>query len=239
MRRPIIGIAGNIEILSGEELPGLDRDYVNRDYSVSVLKAGGIPMIIPPVPRDCLPRILSSVDGVILSGGYDIAPDLYGEDPHRGIGYTMRSVDVFYMAIIEGSLAASKPLLGICKGLQALNVALGGTLYQDIGEKGAVLKHSQSAPEMDPSHSVSIEEGTFLHNLLGSSAMVNSFHHQAIKAPAPGLKIAATSSDGIIEAFEMDGGRIIGVQWHPEMMAAHGNGDMLALFRYFVDICTS
>ena len=78
-----------------------------------------------------------------------------------------------------------------------------------------------------------------LSSIIGSTMMVNSFHHQAIKAPAPGLKIAAASSDGIIEAFEMDGGRIIGVQWHPEMMAARGNGDMLALFRYFVDICTS
>lgn len=238
MRRPIIGIAGNIEILSGEELPGLDRDYVNRDYSVSVLKAGGIPMIIPPVPRDCLPRILSSVDGVILSGGYDIAPDLYGEDPHRGIGYTMRSVDVFYMAIIEESLAASKPLLGICKGLQALNVALGGTLYQDIGkESSSTLCHLQSAPRQYPSHNVSIREGSMLSSIIGSTMMVNSFHHQAVKDLAAGLSVAATSSDGLVEAVEMEGHPVLAVQWHPEMMAAAGDEGMLKIFKHFIDAC--
>ena len=239
--KPLIGITGNIHIMNEKDnIPGLQRDYVNRSYALSVKMSGGIPLIIPAMEdEEGLRSILGRIDGLILSGGYDIAPDLYGEEPRASLGYTMRDVDMFYLSAIRTARSMDLPLFGICKGHQAINVAFGGTLYQDIGEKGAVLKHSQSAPEMDPSHSVSIEEGTFLHSLLGSSAMVNSFHHQAIKAPAPGLKIAATSSDGIIEAFEMDGGRIIGVQWHPEMMAAHGNDDMLALFRYFVDICTS
>ena len=239
--KPLIGITGNIHIMNEKDnIPGLQRDYVNRSYALSVKMSGGIPLIIPAMEdEEGLRSILGRIDGLILSGGYDIAPDLYGEEPRASLGYTMRDVDMFYLSAIRTACSMDLPLFGICKGHQAINVAFGGTLYQDIGEKGAVLKHSQSAPEMDPSHSVSIEEGTFLHNLLGSSAMVNSFHHQAIKAPAPGLKIAAASSDGIIEAFEMEGGRIIGVQWHPEMMAAHGNGDMLALFRYFVDICTS
>ena len=239
--KPLIGITGNIHIMNEKDnIPGLQRDYVNRSYALSVKMSGGLSLIIPAMEdEEGLRSILGRIDGLILSGGYDIAPDLYGEEPRASLGYTMRDVDMFYLSAIRTARSMDLPLFGICKGHQAINVAFGGTLYQDIGEKGAVLKHSQSAPEMDPSHSVSIEEGTFLHSLLGSSAMVNSFHHQAIKAPAPGLKIAATSSDGIIEAFEMDGGRIIGVQWHPEMMAAHGNGDMLALFRYFVDICTS
>ena len=239
--KPLIGITGNIHIMNEKDnIPGLQRDYVNRSYALSVKMSGGIPLIIPAMEdEEGLRSILGRIDGLILSGGYDIAPDLYGEEPRASLGYTMRDVDMFYLSAIRTARSMDLPLFGICKGHQAINVAFGGTLYQDIGEKGAVLKHSQSAPEMDPSHSVSIEEGTFLHRLLGASAMVNSFHHQAIKAPAPGLKIAATSADGIIEAFEMEGGRIIGVQWHPEMMAAHGNGDMLALFRYFVDICTS
>ena len=239
--KPLIGITGNIHIMNEKDnIPGLQRDYVNRSYALSVKMSGGIPLIIPAMEdEEGLRSILGRIDGLILSGGYDIAPDLYGEEPRASLGYTMRDVDMFYLSAIRTARSMDLPLFGICKGHQAINVAFGGTLYQDIGEKGAVLKHSQSAPEMDPSHSVSIEKGTFLHNLLGSSAMVNSFHHQAIKAPAPGLKIAAASSDGIIEAFEMEGGRIIGVQWHPEMMAAHGNGDMLALFRYFMDICTS
>ena len=150
----------------------------------------------------------------------------------------MRSVDVFYMAIIEEILSASKPLLGICKGLQALNVALGGTLYQDIGkESSSTLCHLQSAPRQYPSHNVSIREGSMLSSIIGSTMMVNSFHHQAVKDLAAGLSVAATSSDGLVEAVEMEGHPVLAVQWHPEMMAAAGDEGMLKIFKHFVDDC--
>ena len=237
--KPLIGITGNIHIMNEKDnIPGLQRDYVNRSYALSVKMSGGIPLIIPAMEdEEGLRSILGRIDGLILSGGYDIAPDLYGEEPRASLGYTMRDVDMFYLSAIRTARSIDLPLFGICKGHQAINVAFGGTLYQDIGEKGAVLKHSQSAPEMDPSHSVSIEEGTFLHSLLGSSAMVNSFHHQAVKDLAAGLSVAATSSDGLVEAVEMEGHPVLAVQWHPEMMAAAGDEGMLKIFKHFVDAC--
>ena len=238
MRRPIIGITGSIDILSGDPLPGLGRDYVYRDYAESIIMTGGLPVIIPQIPEDMIPQAIAGIDGLVLSGGYDIAPDLYGEDPHRGIGYVMRSIDVFYMSIIGKALDASLPILGICKGLQALNVALGGTLYQDMEESGSPLAHEQRAQRGFPSHAVSILEGTLLHSILGGRQMVNSFHHQAIKDLAPGLVASAHASDGIIEAVEMPDRPVMAVQWHPEMMArAGGSETMLKIFKHFVDAC--
>ena len=121
MKKPLIGIAGNILVMETGSMPGLMRDYVNHDYSVSVIRAGGIPIIIPPLSdREDILSVLQHIDGLILSGGYDIAPDLYGEEPQLGLGFTMRIVDLFYIEMIQEALAMRLPMLGICKGMQAM-----------------------------------------------------------------------------------------------------------------------
>ena len=238
MKKPLIGIAGNILVMETGSMPGLMRDYVNHDYSVSVIRAGGIPIIIPPLSdREDILSVLQHIDGLILSGGYDIAPDLYGEEPQLGLGFTMRIVDLFYIEMIQKALAMRLPMLGICKGMQAMNVASGGTLCQDIHRMSGVLQHEQKAPRQFPSHSVSIAPGTQLHRLFGPSLMVNSFHHQAVKEPAPGFIVAATAPDGIPEAIESSRSFALGVQWHPEMMVQSGDDTMLPVFQSLIDNC--
>ncbi len=232
MKKPLIAIAGNILFMEGGDMPGLPRDYVNRDYSVSVKNSGGIPFIIPTQSGiDDIERCISFSDGLILSGGYDISPDLYGESPDEKLGFTLKDVDLFYKDAIDVAIRMHKPILGICKGMQALNVFLGGTLYQDIPD------HVQKTPRNEAYHEVKINQNSFLFHVLGCRAEVNSFHHQAVKDIAPCLNAVAVSSDGIIEAVENPELSIIGVQWHPEMMAAAGNAVMLGFFRRFIELC--
>ena len=237
--KPIIGITGNIFIVDERSGEAIEKDYVNRDYSVSVCKGGGIPVVIPVNDsEEDIIRLLENIDGIVLSGGYDIAPDLYGEEPQKGLGYTMRAVDEFYIKLIRCAYSLGLPVLGICKGIQAMNVAFGGTLYQDLNSMDGIIKHAQDAPQMDPSHRVSINEGSWLYDLFGSSAFVNSFHHQAVKTLAPGFIAIAESQDGIIEAIEMkDNPLMTAVQWHPEKMVPHGNMKMLKIFTWFCEKC--
>ena len=240
MRRPVIGISGNlIPIENDGVFTGNLRQYIHTDYTSSVERAGGTPLLLP-VSDD--PEVIRAhaqlCDGIILSGGADVDPILYGEEGIQGQGYSMREIDVYDMELFRAALKQKKPVLGICKGLQALNVALGGTLYQDIGkESSSTLCHLQSAPRQYPSHNVSIREGSMLSSIIGSTMMVNSFHHQAVKDLAAGLSVAATSSDGLVEAVEMEGHPVLAVQWHPEMMAAAGDEGMLKIFKHFIDAC--
>lgn len=238
MSKPLIAISGNILTMDSGKLKALPRDYVNRDYSKSVSEAGGIPIIIPVLSGiEDIGKIADSMDGLLLSGGYDVSPDLYGEEPHSGIGFSMREVDLFYISIIKAFYSRRKPILGICKGCQAINVAFGGSLWQDIGEAGNVLKHDQEAPREDATHSVRISKESRLYRLFGETVRVNSFHHQAVKDIPSGLIESAWAPDGIIEAVEMQESYVLGVQWHPEMMVANGNNTFLSLFEDFVSCC--
>ena len=158
MRKPKIGIAANIEIVEGGVMPGLYRSYVNQDYIVSLEKAGCIPFLLPPGDgTEDVREQLECMDGVLLSGGYDIEPALYGEQPRPGLGFVMAEVDRFYMEVIRAADEMGKPVLGICKGIQALNVAFGGTLYQDMeSQKPGVFMHMQKAPRYNPSHEITV-----------------------------------------------------------------------------------
>ncbi|WJQ08778.1 gamma-glutamyl-gamma-aminobutyrate hydrolase family protein [Geobacillus stearothermophilus] len=235
--KPIIGISGGIMIDQGGRFPGYERVYVNNNYVQSVVRAGGVPFIIPIVnDPELIYRQVEQIDGLIVSGGHDVNPILYGEEPLEKQGAVFPERDEFDQVLIKTTIEASKPVLAICRGIQILNVAFGGTLYQDISyKKGAFIKHEQDAGPSVATHTIQIVRGSLLERILGTESLTNSFHHQAIKDTAPGFKVTAKTKDGIIEAIEKeDADFVIGVQFHPEMMVEK-NTDMLNLFKAFIN----
>ena len=229
-KRPVIGITGNYTDTNCTLAEG---------YYQSVLLAGGIPLIIPPYEEvENLGELLDRVDGLLLSGGGDINPLLLGEEPVMELHSINHKRDM--QELLLARLAADRqiPILGICRGIQVLNAALGGELYQDIHTQmeGKRIKHDQKLNRSYPSHTVTIEEGSMLFSIFKQMSLpVNSFHHQAVKAPAPGLRVSATSVDGVIEAVESaEHKSIIGVQWHPECFCLAGDDSMSPLFSWLI-----
>jgi putative glutamine amidotransferase len=237
MGRPVIGIVGNLLVEQGGFSPGIERSYVNNDYVAAVERAGGIPLIIPVVRgQDVAEEQTECVDALLVSGGYDIDPLLYGEEPHKGLEFVYRDTDISQLRTIKTALAKGQPVLAICKGIQLLNVACGGTIYQDLSEiPDSFVKHSQNRKRSCPSHTVVAEEGSVIAELLGTSFPVNSYHHQAVKDVGRGLKVTSRAMDGVVESLEMEGEPFVaGVQWHPEMMMSEGD-EMLPLFLRLVE----
>lgn len=240
MKKPRIGIAANILIMDSGMMPGIWRAYVNNDYVESLEKAQCIPVLLPVISNlEDVKEQVEGLDGIVLSGGWDIDPWLYGEEPFMQQGFTMREVDRFYVAVIEAGSMLGIPIFGICKGMQAINVAFGGTLCQDIGSQfEGCHQHMQQAPRYNPVHKVSIEKESFLGSVFGEETQVNSYHHQSVKAVAEQFRVTACASDGIIEGIERTQGSFIcGVQWHPEMMAKYNCEIMLQLFQAFAEKC--
>lgn len=222
MKKPIIGISGSIMKDSSGDFAGYERAYVNNDYVESVVRAGGIPYIIPLVEdEDVIKEQAKFIDGLIMSGGQDVNPMLFNEEPCKELGDILPKRDTFDMALIREVANLKKPILGICRGEQILNVTFGGTLYQDIKfSEGSYIKHNQKKLPNFATHSVEIVEGSKLYDILGREAITNSFHHLAVKSVAPGFKVVAYAKDGVVEAIEKDGEKfILGVQWHPEMLS--------------------
>jgi putative glutamine amidotransferase len=179
------------------------------------------------------------LDGLLLSGGGDIDPTLFDEEPHPELGEIVPDRDEMEIALIEQFIAQDKPILGICRGCQILNVALGGDMYQDLqGQKPAVLQHGQRAPRSHASHSIQIVEESLLHSIFEKILVkVNSFHHQAVRKVVAPLKVTAVSCDGVVEAFESEAHSfVMGVQWHPESMVETDEGAK-RLFDTFVVAC--
>ncbi len=223
MRKPIIGISGSLITDEGGMIPGYERVSLSNDYVQSVVRAGGIPYIIPVVYDDeVIKAQIKNVDGLIMSGGQDVDPMLYGEEPCKELGRLMPKRDKFDICVIKNAIELKKPILGICRGEQILNVANGGSLYQDLKFiEGSYIKHNQGHLPDHPTHTVTIEENSKLYSIFGKEIIVNSFHHLAVKAVAPGFKAVAYSKDGVVEAIERDGDLfVVGVQWHPEMLSA-------------------
>jgi putative glutamine amidotransferase len=235
-RNPIIGISGSIIIDQGGIFPGYERAYVNNNYINSVARSGGVPVILPVVTdHKIIYRQVENIEGLVVSGGQDVNPLLYGEEPETKQGAIFPERDEFDQILIKTTIEAGKPVLAICRGIQILNVAYGGTLYQDVSKKeGAFVKHEQAGGPSYATHTIQIEKGSLLETILGSECRTNSFHHQAIKDVAQGFKVTATAKDGIVEAIEKEGARfVLGVQFHPEMMAEkHEN--MLNLFKALI-----
>lgn len=235
--KPFIGISGNIIIDQGGHFPGYERAYVNNDYIEAVTLAGGMPFIMPIVEdEDLIKQQVEQIDGLILSGGQDVNPLFYGEEPSQKLGSIFPKRDLYEQQLIRYAIKKKKPILAICRGMQILNVTCGGTLYQDISLiEGASIKHNQHSIPSLPTHSVIIKEGTHLYRLYEDKTITNSFHHQAVKQVAPGFRIAALSKDGVIEAIEKEGNHfVVGIQWHPEMMAKK-HEHMLNLFKCFIE----
>lgn len=240
MKKALMGIVGNLLFDEGGMFPGYDRAYVNNDYVQTTVMAGGAPFILPLIPDyEAVKRQVESVDGIIISGGYDVDPLIYGEEPSQKQGGLCPERDQYDLMVVKAAMELKKPILGICRGMQILNAALGGTMYQDLSQiEGCYIKHNQGSRPEVASHSVKVEKGTKLCEILGEEVLTNSFHHQALKDIAPGFKVSARAKDGVVEAFEMEEGFVIGVQWHPEMMARKGDKAMLNLFKKLVEVST-
>lgn len=196
-KKPLIGISCSIIIDSGGMFPGYKRSYVNYDYVRSVIEAGGIPIQIPFTEnKEVLEEQVKLLDGLILSGGHDLDPYNYGEDPNQKIGEVFPQRDQFDFELIRQATKKNIPILGICRGLQIINVFYGGNLYQDLScvkSDKEILKHSQNhTPEL-PTHDVSITYGTILSNIMKDNKIrVNSFHHQVIHEVSDEFKVSAS-----------------------------------------------
>ena len=236
MKKPIIGITSSHEKENG--LRNYHRTTVSIDYTKGVIEGGGIPIVIPTTGDiEIIKEQLNLIDGLILSGGPDINPIYYGEDFKEKIGVISPERDDNEIKILKEFLKTEKPILGICRGHQLLNVYFGGTLYQDLSYfEMEPLKHRQDLyPELEI-HNVAIEKNSILEKLYGESIRTNSFHHQAVNKLGKGFKVIARSSDGIVEAIEkIDHKFCLGIQWHPEMMVARGNKDMIKIFKLLIE----
>lgn len=234
--RPLIGISTNFLTVDRGKFVGMERIYVNKDYADAVMKAGGTPLLLSPVDHsESIRRYTEVCDGFILSGGGDINPLLYGESPDPRLEEVHSTLDHSQWLLTEAILKNGKPLLAICRGIQLLNVVLGGTLWQDLAQiDHPTHLHSQIAPRTDKIHSVSLVKDSILGQLFGEKLTVNSFHHQCIKSLGQNLRIVAKAEDGIVEAVESTVHPfVVGIQWHPEMLLS-GSDEMLPLFQKFI-----
>lgn len=227
---PLIGITGNF---SDGNLS------LAQGYYQSVIRAGGVPLIIPPYEdTDLLINTLDTLDGILLSGGGDINPLFLGKEPSQGLHSVNPYRDRQELMLVRLAANRQIPILGICRGIQIMNAALGGSLCQDIYTEadGTPLKHSQEMDRAFASHTINIAKDSLLYRIMRTEKLpVNSFHHQAVKAPAPGFRISATAPDGIIEAIESTEHKsMLGVQWHPECFILNHDRCMMPLFGWLI-----
>lgn len=213
--RPLIGVTAQVD--------SEGRRWIRSSYAEAICHAGGVPVFIDHLADEALLFALCMrLDGVLFTGGVDIHPKYYGEAVEEGCGEITERRDVFEFSLYRIAKAQGLPILGICRGMQLLNVAEGGTLRQNI--EG----HS------DTEHAVTVEGGSLLCALLGGEATVGSYHHQAVKTVGRGCRVTAVANDGVIEGIERDCGAFwLGVQWHPELLCRENDG----IFPSFVGAC--
>lgn len=240
--RPLIAVTTS-EVREGKavtptqhgEPPQLEM-ALGLKYLHAIESAGGIPVVLPPLQCDCLDSLLTRVAGVCLSGGPDLDPEAYGQRRHARLGPVERQLDEFELALAQAADARRLPILAVCRGMQLLNVARGGSLHQHLPDvAGERITHRQTGPGEHPTHWVSLAPSSRLSQILGRRrSKVNSFHHQAVDTLGEGLTVTSRASDGTIESIEaVDREFVVGVQWHAECLVGRfGQG---ALFQAFVD----
>ena len=234
MSCPRIGISAVVR-----HWDGADRTGVNAAYVQALLNAGGIPLLLSPLLGAALAGpALQGVDGVVLTGGEDVDPTWYGAQPADQLSPPSRERDLFELALFAAARQRGLPILGICRGIQLINVALGGTLYQDLpSERPGPVEHRPQGPRDARSHRLSLEPGSRAAQALGTTDLaVNSSHHQAIRDLAAGLVATGWTQDGVIEAAETPPGVpwLLAVQWHPEEMHAEIRAPDRGLFAALV-----
>ncbi len=225
----LIGISCNVD-------DDRNRLRLNRDYLFAVEQSGGVPLILAG-SGETARAVISRVDGVVLSGGVDVDPRHFGEEPHPELGEVSAARDEFELALAEEALRRGVPVLGICRGSQVMAIVGGGSLYQDLpSQRPGGIQHYQKGARSRTSHLVALSPKSRLTEILGGQreVRVNSFHHQAVRSLPEGWDVSATSSDGVIEAFEYpDHPFWLAVQWHPEILFAE-DAAARALFANFV-----
>lgn len=243
---PLVGVttsevrpAARVEPAEHAE-PPMPEMALGMKYLRSIEAAGGLPLVIPPLAPEAIDPLLDKVDAICLSGGPDLDPSTYGAEEHPELGPTEPDLDRFELAMARRADERGLPILAICRGAQALNIARGGTLDQHIPDRGASeVEHRQKDPGERATHSVEIAPGSQLERIMGTRAIeVNSFHHQAIARLGRGLNAVAWAPDGVIEAIEAPRREfLVGVQWHAEGLS---NGfEQAALFSGLVDAARS
>lgn len=234
--RPVVAVTATVK--EEEKAP---RVRLNAAYVTALENAGLVPLIVPPLSDPtAADRILGCVSGLVLTGGEDVAPEYFGEQRHPNLGRVSAARDATELALISVARRLRTPVLAICRGIQVLNVAAGGTLIQDIGaQRPDASAHMGDGSRDQRLHSVAVEEDSILARVLGTTQLdVNSLHHQAIDRIGDGLRITAVAPDGIIEGVEStDDWWVLAVQWHPEEMdrCATPGGDAGPLFSAFAE----
>lgn len=224
---PVIGVTATLKQDVEETATRPLGRFVRADYDYvdGVAQAGGAPVVLPPaMGAQAADSVVDGLDGLLLSGGSDLHPSYYGEEPIPELDVTIPERDELEMVLLESALRRGIPVFGICRGLQVLNVALGGTLYQDLPSQLAqdLLKHRQTTPKWQATHEIEVLGDTRVSEITGAGTVkVNSYHHQAVKDLAKDFVVSARSSDGIVEAVEyrdLSKRWIVAVQWHAEAM---------------------
>lgn len=220
--KPIIGILGphGLNQLYNNTV-SVSTVSLNEVYAAGVVRAGGIPLVITPLEDDeDLYRLIDQCDGLLFPGGEDVDPRFYNQSPSAKLGRVNQTFDRAWVAAAKYAVERGMPIFGICRGMQIVNVALGGSLYQDMSEfPGTTILHGQKQVRSYPMHPVNVEETSDLYRLLGEKRVyTNTMHHQSVHEPGHGLKVVARADDGVVEALEdeKNEGKITLVQWHPE-----------------------
>jgi putative glutamine amidotransferase len=240
--RPLIGVTTS-EVRLAEQVgqtsegePPRTEMALGLTYLDAIERAGGLPVVIPPLPPAGVEPLLDNLAGICLSGGPDLHPNAYGREPHPKLGPTWRNLDIAELTVARAALARELPVLAICRGAQALNVARSGTLFQHLPERfGSEIEHRQENYGPRPAHAVELDPASKVASIVGATRLeVNSYHHQAIEVLGRGLRPVGWSPDGVIEAIELPRVEfVVGVQWHAEAMAEAGPS--ARLFEAFVD----
>lgn len=237
---PLIGVSGSVDSKETQH-------FLLSCYANALLAAGAVPLLLPPtLEGEALEDCLARLDGLFLAGGNDLAPETYGSEPIEALGEVNPVRDRFELSAVRWAFERQMPVFGICRGIQAMNVAMGGTLWQDLPSQyrtqagEAPLAHSQKRRDIYPSHAVRIEPGTLLFSLVGTESLrVNSMHHQAVRDAGRGLRITARATDGVPEALECpEHPFFLAVQWHPERYFAQAK-DAMALFQAFANAASA